>query len=275
MKRLNQILLVVVLAAVTSCSKSEDPTPSVTPVDPSTVAAISGQFQKRVLIEDYTGTWCGWCPRVAYGIQKVEELGIRAVPVAIHNGDPMAWGTSSTWPQSVNSFPTAMLNRLTLWSYPENTNTKQVKYLNGNNCELGLAMNSTVSGGNINLDVKVKFAKDYTGLKLVVYVLEDNLVYNQTNYTSGLYGSGNVNPIVNFDHDHVLRACLTNIQGDAILGTTTNGQTVTKNFSVPVPGNIFNVANMNFVAFVVDSNGSTINTRAANQNDNQSFEQNP
>lgn len=274
MKKLNQILCVLALATVASCSKSEEPQPT-TFVDPSTVAPISGQFQKRVLIEDYTGTWCGWCPRVAYGIQKVEELGIRAVPVAIHNGDPMAWGNSSTWPEAVNSFPTAMLNRKALWNYPENTNTKQVKYLNGNNCELGLAMNSTVSGGNINLDVNVKFAKDYTDLKLVVYVLEDNLVYNHTNYTSGLYGTGTVNPIVNFDNDHVLRSCLTNIQGDAIQGTTTNGLTVTKNFSVSVPSNVQNVANMNFVAFVVDANGKAINSRAAAPGDNQSFEQNP
>lgn len=274
MKRLNQILLVFTFATIVSCSKSEEPQ-SATFVDPSTVAPISGQFQKRVLIEDYTGTWCGWCPRVAYGIQKVEELGIRAVPVAIHNGDPMAWGSSSTWPQPVNSFPTAMLNRTTLWDYPENTNTKQVKYLNGNNCELGLAMNSTVSGGNINLDVKVKFAKDYTDLKLVVYVLEDNLVYNQTNYTSGLFGTGTVNPLVNFDNHHVLRSCLTNIQGDVIQGTTTSGLSVTRNFTASVPSNVFNVANMNFVAFVVDANGKAINSRAAAPGENQSFEQNP
>jgi hypothetical protein len=136
-------------------------------------------------------------------------------------------------------------------------------------------MNSTVSGGNINLDVKVKFAKDYTDLKLIVYVLEDNLVYNQTNYTSGLFGTGTVNPLVNFDNDHVLRSCLTNIQGDVIQGTTTSGLSVTRNFAVSVPSNVFNVANMNFVAFVVGSNGSAINSRAAAPGDNQSFEQNP
>jgi len=46
-------------------------------------------FQKNVLIEDYTGTWCGWCPRVTYGIKLVEEETENAVPVAIHVGDAM------------------------------------------------------------------------------------------------------------------------------------------------------------------------------------------
>jgi len=68
-----------------------------------------------------------------------------------------------------------------------------------------VAMNSTVSGGTINLDVNVKFAQDYTNLKLVVYAVEDNLIYNQTNYTS-FYGGGSY--ISNFEHDNVLRACL-------------------------------------------------------------------
>ena len=30
--------------------------------------ASSGLFKKHVLIEDYTGTWCVYCARVAYAI---------------------------------------------------------------------------------------------------------------------------------------------------------------------------------------------------------------
>lgn len=272
MKLTNLFAISILSIALFSCSKSDDGFTSVPVEDNSTAAPISGQFQKRVLIEDYTGTWCGWCPRVSYGIDQVLALSIRAVPVAIHNGDPMAWGNSGTWPSAVSSFPTAKLNRTIDWSYPENSNTTQVKRLNGNNEGLGLAMNSTITNNSVNLDVKIKFAKDYTGLKLVVYVLEDNLIYNQTNYTS-FYGGGAT--ITNFDHDNVMRHLVSgNIQGDAITETTSTGSTITKNFTFNIPSNVSNANNMKFVAFVVDSNGKAINSRAAIKGENQSFEQN-
>ncbi len=270
------------VALFASCSK-DDSSGSGSSATPVVVdnTPISGQFQKRVLIEDYTGTWCGWCPRVAYGIGKVYDQTTKAVAVAIHqksgSTDPFDYPAASPLVSQINlqGYPTGMLNRTVEWSYPENSNTGQVKNLILNNVGLGLAMNSTVAAGNINLDVKIKFAKDYTGLKLVVYVLEDNLYYNQTNYTSNLYGSGTVSPLVSFKHDHVLRANLTDILGDAITESTITGQTITKNFSVPLPANISNVANMSFVAFVIGTDKKAINVRAAATGEDQTFEQNP
>ncbi|OWP78634.1 hypothetical protein BWK62_04765 [Flavobacterium oreochromis] len=133
-------------------------------------------------------------------------------------------------------------------------------------------MTSTVASGNINLDVKVKFLKDYTNLKLVVYVVEDGLVYNQSNYTSFF---GGASTLVNFVHDDVLRKCLTtSILGDVLTGTTTNA-TVTKNFNIAVPSNISDPTKMKFVAFVVDQTGNALNVRKSNPNENQSFQVNP
>jgi hypothetical protein len=272
MKKITLSLLFTAALIVVSCSKSDDtPTTYYAITDYSTETAVSGKFQRNVLIEDYTGAWCGWCPRVAYAISLVEAQGIRAVPVAIHNGDAMAWGSSSTWPQPVNSFPTAMINRTIQWSTPENNNVKQVQRLNGNNCDLGLAVSSTINGSSMDIEVKMKFAADFTDLKLVAYVLEDNIASTQANYTSFYGGTSSIS---GFDNDHVLRACLTNIQGDAITGTTSNGQTITKTFSVNVPSNISNVANMNFVAFVIGSNNKVINVRGALPGENQQLEQN-
>jgi hypothetical protein len=50
-------------------------------------APITGLFQKQVLIEDYTGTWCGNCARVAYAIERTKEASDRVVSVAIHHGN--------------------------------------------------------------------------------------------------------------------------------------------------------------------------------------------
>lgn len=243
----------------------------------TTVTFVDGpstSFTKRVLIEDYTGTWCGYCPRVAEGIELVMGQTDFAVPVAIHRGnDPYTFAGASVLESLIGlqGYPDARLNRLTEWSYPEPSNVAQVvAFTQGTAPKVGLAMTASVSGGNVNLTVKAMFGKTMTGAKLVVYALENGLVYNQTNYTE-YYGGGAT--IVGFTHNHVLRATFTNILGDEIpAGESIFDSTYTKTYSVPVPSNVTNAANMEFVAFVVGADKKAINVRKAVSGDNQELE---
>ncbi len=237
---------------------------------------VSGQFQKNVLIEDYTGTWCGNCTRVSWGIERVMEVTDRAVVVAIHNGnDPYHFDDyiplkNLISPNHDLELPQARLNRVINWIDPD-TNKQDVLNLTSNNCGLGIAMNSTVSGNTVDLDVNVKFAQNFSNLKLVVYVLEDNLTYPQINYST-YYGG--VHRVLDFEHDHVLRASLTHVLGNPISGTDFD-QTVTTSFSVPVPADVTDVQNMSFVAIVTDAANNAINSRAAHPNETQAFQENP
>jgi hypothetical protein len=225
-------------------------------------------FTKRVLIEDFTGTWCGWCPRVSYGIEEVKAQTDKAEVVAIHQGsDPY---NISTGAYSVSSYPTANLNRTTVWKYPESSNIVQVVGLTNGGNPLGVAINSTLSAGSISADVKVKFGFDYTGLKLVVYVVENGLIYNQVNYTTFYGGGAN---IPNFVHNHVLRKIVTDVSGDVITGGTNQNDQYTKNFTFAVPTNVANSANIDIVAFVIDSTGKAINVRTGKVGTSQTFEQ--
>lgn len=230
-------------------------------------------FTKRVLIEDYTGTWCGYCPRVSRGIELVKEATDKAVVAAIHRGnDPYNFEAQALENMiNLQGYPTAMLNRKTDWTYPEPANVNQVVNLTtGTKPKVGLAMTSTVSGGNINLEVKTKFGTDFASAKLVVYVLENGLIYNQVNYTQ-YFGGGST--IVNFVHDHVLRASLTNLLGDAFTANeTVYNNEVSRTFNIPVPANVSNASNIEFVAFVVGADNKAINVRKANPGENQTFE---
>ncbi len=244
----------------------------------SAAPPISGNFKKHVLIEDYTGTWCGNCARVAYAVEQVKQQTDKAVTVAIHDGnDPYSYNGIDSLkilisPNSTWALPIARLNRMTVWTYPEPTNIQQAIDLTGNNTTLGVALNSTIANGTINLDVNMKFIQNYTGLKLVVYLLEDHLIYDQRNYTNYFNG---INPIPNFEHNHVLRKYITkSIWGDALTGTNYNA-TITKSFSLTIPTNISNPTNISFAAFIVDSNNNVLNARASLANENQAFEVNP
>lgn len=243
----------------------------------TTVSFVEDQsttFTKRVLIEDYTGTWCGYCPRVSEGIELVMAQTEYAVPVAIHRGnDPYNFSGASVLENLIGlqGYPDARLNRLTEWTYPEPNNVGQVvEHTQGTLPTLGLAMTANVSGGNVNLTVKTKFGKTMTGAKLIVYVLENGLIYNQTNYTSYYGGSST---IVGFEHNHVLRATYTNILGDEIPATQSVFDNIyTKTYSVAVPANVTNASNIEFVAFVVGTDKRAINVRKAVSGDNQTFE---
>jgi hypothetical protein len=162
---------------------------------------------------------------------------------------------------------------MTRWQPQEQNNITQVVNLTqGENPKLGVAMNSTISGNTINLDVNVKFSQDFSNLKLVVYILENGLIYDQVNYAEHLYGG--VDPIPNFEHNHVLRNCITDLFGDTINGTTNTGQMFTRSFSVPVPANIANANNIEFVAFVTDATtNKAINSRKAELGEEQEFEE--
>ena len=248
--------------------------------DPSLDApAVSGYFKKRVLIEDYTGTWCGNCTRVSWAIEQASAASDKVVPVAIHNGndpyhfDGIAPLKNLILPNSPLALPVSRLNRMNVWTFPETSNIQDAINLTGNNSGMGIAMNSTVANGNIALDVNLKFALSYSNLKLVVYLLEDGLIYFQRNYTSYY---DNVNPIPNYVHNHVLRASITNILGDPISVNPTPGTTLTENFTIPVPSNIANPANISFVAFLVGPDNVAINSRAYHVNEEpQQFEENP
>jgi hypothetical protein len=240
--------------------------------------AVSGYFKKRVLIEDYTGTWCGNCTRVSWAIEEASAASDKVVPVAIHNGndpyhfDGIAPLKNLILPNSPLALPVSRLNRMNVWTFPETSNIQDAINLTGNNSGMGIAMNSLVIDGNIALDVNLKFALPYSDLKLVVYLLEDGLIYFQRNYTSYY---DNVNPIPNYVHNHVLRASITNILGDPISVNPTPGTTVNKNFTIPVPLNIANPANISFVAFLVGPDNVAINSRASHANESQQFEENP
>ena len=78
----------------------------------STLTAIAFIPTKRPLVEEYTGTWCGWCPRGFVGMENLnEEYGDDFCGVAYHNGDPMETISSTSFPNDVPGFPAAWIDR--------------------------------------------------------------------------------------------------------------------------------------------------------------------
>lgn len=65
----------------------------------------------RPLLEEFTGTWCGWCPRGYIALELLnEEYGDNVVLAAYHDSDPMQAMDFPVNPDLLG-FPSAILNR--------------------------------------------------------------------------------------------------------------------------------------------------------------------
>ena len=83
------------------------------PILTSVITAVKTYPKHRAVLEEYTGTWCGWCPR---GFVGLEEMGRKFpedfIGISYHNGDPMEIMPVSSFPSAVSGFPAAWLDRV-------------------------------------------------------------------------------------------------------------------------------------------------------------------
>lgn len=236
---------------------------------------IAPRSQTRVLIEDFTGTWCVNCPRVIYHLEQAMQQVPGIVPVAIHNRgyntDPFHYDGVETLASEygINAYPTPLINRTEVWD--ETTGHVQ-QYLQ-EIVPLGISVHNALNGNQWDITVKVRFDMDLQRdtLRLVVFVTEDHLHADQANTTS-YYGGQN--PIPNFEHNHVLRHSFTDPLGDAIpQAQQTFDNEYTWTYSGPVPAAVSDPANMRVTAFVVrgTNQAKTVNVNEANVNENADY----
>lgn len=190
------------------------------------VKEFSVYIPKRYLVlEDYTGTWCGYCPGVLEAMDKVIDDSEYVSVVAIHKTsysfeDPMHFNDLPTLESEfdVQGFPSARLNRTEKWlkPYPHD----QAMVYPGQETDRSIKIDSKLRGDNLKIEVDVLFENGtQDGDKIVVYLIENGILHDQINYynddpESPYFEAGN--PILDFEHNNVLRKSLSNVLGDAI-----------------------------------------------------------
>ena len=203
---------------------------------------VDGGFKHRVLIEDFTGAWCGWCPRVSHSIEELENSNnADIVAVALHNGDKLKFSpqegnlSNNLWTKygiasEERGYPFASLNRTAEWQATSGNamNKSQVTALIKQSSKIGIKISSNLEATSGKVNVSFKFSENYTGLKYVVYVVQDGIVLSQTNYTSNYNGE---DKIKEFKHNAVTKAT------NDVLGSTIETST---------SGSEFNSGDLNF-----------------------------
>lgn len=231
-----------------------------------TTALVS--FKKKILLEHCTGTWAGFCPRATYKLENYQSSQSNCIVTNIHGGsvsDPMSFQYYPNYNTAfaVSGYPAGILNRKGEWS----ENTADLDSELSGVATLGIKINSALNNQTVSGTVTVKFGAIFNNpLKIVIAMVENGLVYPQTNYYSPSGGYtpylyGGADPITNFVHNGVLRKTFTNLLGDDIPSSyQTSYGTYELPFNFSLTGNTYGggtytavAANTALVAFVLDA----------------------
>lgn len=235
-------------------------TSNVITIKVTSVSSITG-YKHNVLVEEYSGTWCGNCPRILYGVELLEKQTDKAIVVSTHlfGGDPFITsdGNNLAAQQGVSGVPRGYINRTISWTGPEYENVPQVINTIKASAPAGVAIRSSISNNNLSITVNAGYTQPLTGgAKLTVYLVEDKLFNKQSNYSANLYGGQSSIP--NFEYNGVLRKVISSLSGDAI---GASGSTNEKTYSLALPANIAKIVNTRIVAFITNSAGTVVNVQ--------------
>ena len=231
------------LKATRSGVTSPDVTLSATNPGPS-------PFSQKIVVEDYTGTWCGHCPRVGIKLEEYVNAGHPNCLVISNHGpsnDPYTFSNHAALANVFNAqglYPTVYVDRDFKWN--ENISQLDQQFTN-RRAPLGVAIQSTLNGNTVNVTAKVKFdVNTAVNLRVVAYLLQDGLIYPQVNY--GYYNLPN--PIPGYVHNGILRRTGTDLFGDDIpTASQSKGNIYEKTFTLDATG--YNVDQCRVIVFVV------------------------
>lgn len=241
------------------------------------ISGLAYQTTKRVLIEEGTGTWCGWCPRGAVYTEQIDTVYLNsAIVVAVHNADPM---TNAAYDAGMNAliagYPSGAVDRKDVDVDPTDF---QASYLNRINdvspADVGVSASFNATTRQVDIQVSATFATEVIGdFRLNAILVEDDVTgttagYNQVNYYSfqsqniALTGAGHnwqsePNPVLaaNMHYEFVARDILGGFDGQAgsLPGTCSANNTYNYSFTTTIPA-AWDESQMRVIGVLQDAN---------------------
>lgn len=227
-------------------------------------------YAHKVLLEDFTGTWCGYCPLVAYDIEQMEaQYPEKFEAVAIHNNDPFDFNSKLRRKYEskvgVKGYPAAFTNRTI--DFRQNPNSVQDSHLASSPIGISLKTNLTATGGTV--DLTIRFSENYeNGIYHTVYILEDGLLADQENYTD-LYGGASV--LVDFVHNNTLIGLSDGFEGKLIPGIITKEGKEFKRDGIEIAYTAQDVTKLRALVIVTNADGKVLNVLSAKANETKDF----
>lgn len=230
---------------------------------------------KIVIVEEGTGTWCGFCPRGAVALENLTKKYEGFFQgIAVHNGDPMTVSAyDGALSSKVSGYPSALVDRGASMDPGQIEPTVKQRLLTQPFATVvnGAEYNKTTRELKVSLSVNIK--KDINAnWKLACVLTEDGVTgtgsgYNQSNY----YAGGSRGPMGGYEtlpnpvpaaqmvYDHVARAISPSFNGATSFQTHNKaGKALTVHFKFTLDQN-WDDKKIHIVGILIDDKGRVDN----------------
>jgi hypothetical protein len=237
-----------------------------------TVAAAG----KRVVVEEATGTWCGWCVRGSVYMERMnDKYHDYWAGIAVHNGDPMTNVTYDTGITGITSgHPSAVVDRVA----DIDPSDLEASIL----ARIQIAPKALITNGatwdatsrTLNVSVSANFQSAATNAyKLACVLTEDGVTGTGSGYSqNNSYAGGASGPMGGYEslpatvpalqmvYDHVGRVIQPSFEGSnaAFPATIANAATHTMTFTFVLPAS-WDHTKMEIVGMLIDGAGKVDN----------------
>lgn len=244
---------------------------------------MAQQPTKRVLLEQYTGAWCGWCVDGSVVMDElIKEFPDNVIGVKVHQGDDMEIEkVFDSLKSMVPFYPSGSIDRMvfpgeaTVGTGRDKWREYVLKQMSkGSDVDVKvLNVSYDKSTRIMKADVEATFVKSMSGdLRLNLMVIEDEVTGSGSGYDQSNYISGNPSfkghpyydkpaKIVGYQHRSVVRAYPSGVWGikNSIPAITSTGEKYTASFTYTIPEE-FNAGNILLVG-AVQKHGANANAR--------------
>lgn len=224
-------------------------------------------FQRNMVVEEFTGTWCGYCPYGIYGMEKMfeEHPDGTFIPIAIHSGDEM----QIDYGAGTGNYPSCNIGRMPEYMgvYPSYANMNTIyNHLVTLPALASISVGSdpAIVNGKIKVSTATTLALDAEGEDYgIAIVVTENGVgpYDQSNYLAGQPGApgdwgSKPNPASTIFND--VARYINSYNGARVFpGVLTAGTVYTNEFEVLLPTGV-KAENCNIVAMLVNRENGVI-----------------
>lgn len=249
----------------------------------ATFACAQTVYPRNVVVEEWTGSWCGYCPRGIVGMEYMEanyaDKGF--IGIAIHSSSSPGAGTEpmecSTYlpflSMYCDGFPGSIINR----TYASDPNKSDLEsyflYMSQSPSLASVEVTGTYFDDdpfNLHAEANVKFAlsSDNASYRVAFVLLEDGVgPYPQTNYFSGgasgpLEGWDNQGSRVNTVYNHVARDIFDAFGINGSVPTKVEKGTDNRYAATLSRAHVGNIDNCHIVALLINSNTRAIENAA-------------
>jgi hypothetical protein len=263
----HKVLPLALLLLLGACDRIDDPILKGNGPTPPP----SGEVQRKVLLEEYTGHKCPTCPEAHAVAQQLSDFyGDRLVIVSEHvsslaNPEPGNYITDFRTPEGneyyshwyTDIIPRGMVDRtlfnnnilLTKTDWNDAVGAELAKTADLKLSFDAFSYDSGTNGVSTTVTCTVLNPVDHA-LNLTVQLIEDHVIDWQ--YDAAV----NPSDVPNYDHRHVLRGNLNGTWGEAITNApSVVGDTISKTYNYILPANVVDPSHCVLVAYVYSTQG--------------------